>query len=284
VTHTRSIRAAALALLAAVAISACGQVRYTGGTAVAGTLSQRAGLPAAAPQGNPASPPPAAPSRWRDVTGWVQLAKDSHGGQFGTAPYPGINVSQDQGLNVDTADCTAGLPVADGHGRHGFLTAGHCDKRPGATVYIFDASGTQIAVGSYSGALQGPQWSLADDTAVLWADTPVASDSDLVAHRFKQGRPLSVSEVRDLPLGTPVCIDGAYSGVVCSALTGHTDTEIEYGNAGQPGDSGAMVFVVDAATSIAYPIGTHSGRYLGNGQASYTQSQLTRLNAVPLFD
>jgi hypothetical protein len=273
VNRRRTSVAAALAAACAVSVSACSQT-------VAGTPVASGGDAKAVPVVTPAQAP-AQQQQYDYVSAPVQF--DSRGGQYGDQPYPGITFGQDRGPDQVTWDCTAGPMVhATDHIGIGFITAGHCDQITGNQVYIFsDYAGSQsIPAGTYSGARRDTP----RDTAVLWTDVPTAPDAAWIAHKFPVAGVMTVAEVRKLKAGTPICIDAAVSGVVCTPLTRTTDTDIEYPHVTTGGDSGSAIFVVDHATKHAHLVGIHGGLdSLGDGEAAYLAPALDRLNAAAVI-
>src|SRR5690349_12756250 len=102
IEHMSSTKYALIAAAAAMAVSACS------GTAPAEPKpwpSAGAGPVAAAPTSAVVKP------AWKDVT--VTLPTDANGGQYGSAPFPGITLGQHQ-YSGKTQDCTAGPAVTDG--------------------------------------------------------------------------------------------------------------------------------------------------------------------------
>ncbi|MBL3752849.1 hypothetical protein IPW42_24930 [Mycobacteroides abscessus subsp. massiliense] len=216
-----------------------------------------------------------------DVSGAVVLPRDSYGSQYGARPYPGIAIGQHQS-DGSTKDCTLGPAVTSARGK-GFITAGHCDQTPGGEVFIFaDTDAVQpVSIGVITGAEDKPSPQGYSDSAVIWTEA-VEPSATKIAGRWPVTGVMTAAEIRRLPVGTPICIDGAWSGVVCSPLIA-TDAEyIRIGHVTQGGDSGATVFVVDQATQRATLIGLHRGVQDGQGEATLLEPALVRLGATAL--
>ncbi|MBN7300458.1 hypothetical protein IUQ79_00975 [Mycobacteroides abscessus subsp. bolletii] len=214
------------------------------------------------------------------MSGTVTLPRDSHGGQYGASPYPGITAVQHQD-DGSSKNCTLG-PVVTGAGRSGFLTAGHCDYSPGGQVFVFaDPHAEQpIPFGVITGAQDAPTPNGYSDSAVIWTGT-VDPAATRIANTWPIAGVMPVSEVKQLPAGTPICIDGAKSGVVCSPLISVGLDYIRSVRIAQHGDSGAAVFVVDQSDSATL-IGIHSGFEGAQGEATFLEPALQRLGATAL--
>ncbi|RIS51978.1 hypothetical protein D2E46_24080 [Mycobacteroides abscessus] len=178
------------------------------------------------------------------------------GVQYGDLPYPGIAIGQHQ-TDGRTKDCTLGPQVKSGT-RTGFLTAGHCDRTPGGEVFVFaDPDATQpVLVGVISDADVATAPSPDRDVAVLWTNSADPSAAR-IAGKYPVVGVMPTEQVRALPAGTPICVDGAWSGVHCSDLIS-ADEKIRYEHSTEGGDSGGPVFVVDRA-GRATLIGIHRG-------------------------
>lgn len=218
-----------------------------------------------------------AASTWQNVT--VKMPTDGNGGQFGSAPYPGIALGQHQ-YSGRTKDCTAGPAVTDGS-RTGFLTAAHCNESPGENVFVFPQASDPLPVGSYPRT--NPPG--IGDITTIWPTVPPAVGVTRIAGRYPVAGVLTERAVKSLPTGTPVCINGTRTGVHCGGLlsTGDdvrwawTDTD------DNGGDSGAAVFLVDA-TNNAVLIGVFHGNTATVASASYLDTALRGLDAKVMLD
>lgn len=225
-------------------------------------------------------------TKWRDVTGQVWMSRDWEGAQFGPVAMPGIGIGYFDAKYTSHL-CTIGPAVVAGSKR-GFLTAGHCTADLGPTKhYLHSAVDLRTTLPIVMGSeLQAENastprgWS---DSGVIWtgAVDPAAAT---IAGKWPVDGVMTVDDVRSLPVGTPVCINGARSGVVCSPLISAVD-KIRYRHVSDRGDSGASVFLVDASTGRATLIGLHRG-YDTNaptvGEATYLEPVLQRLGASAL--
>ncbi|WP_234797723.1 MULTISPECIES: S1 family peptidase [Mycobacteroides] len=260
----------AIAALAAVGVSACSTTGVAGEAVPAAdsAITQKAATLA-----------PAAP-RYIDVSGKVVVPRDSYGSQYGAQPYPGIAIGQHQS-DGSTKDCTLGPLVTGARGK-GFITAGHCDQTPGGEVFVFadtDAA-KPVSIGVITGAEDKPTPQGYSDSAVIWTGN-VDSSATKIAGRWPVVGVMTASEVRRLPVGTPICINGAWSGVVCSPLIAADDQYVRTPRLAQGGDSGAAVFVVDQKGE-ARLVGIHSGFENGQDEATFLEPALQRLGATAL--
>jgi hypothetical protein len=267
-----SIRTAAAAVIAAVAASGCT-------TTVEGQAQPRDSARAKTETSATSAPTAAAPE-WVDVSGQgVELKLDWKGVQYGDQPYPGINIGQHQ-ADGHTKGCTAGPLIRSIHDSGtGFLTAGHCDQTPGGQVFIFAApSGSQpVLVGTYAGALDNDI--SGQDSAALWTTVSAIADATRIAGRFPIIGFMPETDVRNLLPGTPVCLDGARSGVKCTTLRERPSDKIRFDEITRDGDSGAAVFVVDrygCATLLGVLQGADG---FGRDEATLIAPALDRLGA-----
>ncbi|TDZ77366.1 hypothetical protein DE4585_04760 [Mycobacteroides salmoniphilum] len=260
----------AIAALAAVAMSACSTAGVAGEAvpATGSAITQKAAILVPAE------------SRYVDVSGKVVVSRDSYGSQYGAQPYPGIAIGQHQS-DGSTKDCTLGPAVTSSRGK-GFITAGHCDQTPGGEVFVFaDTNGAEpVSIGSITGAEDKPTPQGYSDSAVIWTGT-VDPSATKIAGRWPVTGVMAASEVRRLPVGTPICIDGAWSGVVCGPLEAADDRYIRTPRLAQGGDSGAAVFVVDQKGEASL-VGIHSGFENGQDEATFLEPALERLGVQAL--
>lgn len=219
-----------------------------------------------------------------EAPNWVELPDnpelplrlDSRGEQAGPQVYPGVQIHQRQ-PNGGWKGCTAGPMVTNEAGRVGFLTAGHCDRNPGAEVATMTLDGTPVVVGRYADALDDPVTD--QDSAVLWVDNPahLAPGADRIADRWPVVGALPAEMMEELPPDTQVCIDVSRSGVRCGGLVfaprfGSLDAFIEV----QGGDSGGSMFMVDDAGQ-AWILGVVSSSADDSVRAAYADAALERL-------
>lgn len=215
------------------------------------------------------------------------------GDQYGATPVPGITIAQKQG-EASPYRCTIGPAVRTGDAGNAFITAGHCDKTPNSPLFVYpspDISGAdaQELSGRYtrSEAQQTPDigTGLVSDSALVPVST-VASGATKIANRYAIAGVLTAAAVKQLPSGTPVCFDGARSGVQCGALTNANDAGVVRFDAdGREGDSGGPVFLLDQQNRSVL-IGIVKGG-LEDGSdtsATYLEPALMRLGAAVALD
>ncbi|MDV7193195.1 S1 family peptidase [Mycolicibacterium fortuitum] len=131
------------------------------------------------------------------------------------------------------ARCTAGpaIAAASTPTRRGFVAAGHCDEAPGSAV---SAGGESIE--PYTDTRRGDR-----GVTVTWG---AANAAPTVAGGFKVAGVLKQDVVQRLEYGTPVCMDGAVSGVRCGTVTENDASGIYVKLPIERGDSGAPLFLV----------------------------------------
>ncbi len=266
----RAAQIAAVAITAAAAIAGCS-------TTVSGEARPSSAFKAATAEVTPD----------KDASPWVmpswqgRLNSDTHGSQYGPVAVPGVVVAQDQG-------CTVGPIIVRGWQR-GFLTAGHCDERPGETVRLFaDANGEQpIDLGPITGAVDDDSSPTAViDFGAVWPRDPSVVGSSQINRHYAVAGVMTAEAVKTLNPGTPVCISGAVTGVKCGPLLAADDHGLaRIALTRNPGDSGGAVFVVaagDRAALIGLVRGGAEDR--SNVIATYLEPALDRLGADVVLD
>lgn len=268
-------RAAALAA-AGVLLAGCGS------TAVEAPIPEpsrdlKAG---AVPASSPA--PVEEPSRWMDVTGQgVEHERDSvDDAQFASTPQPGVQILHAINARGDLKICTITAEARNaGTGQTGYVTAGHCGIGPyAAEQYIQTTrSGPVEPLGVVTGAEDDDA---GVDSAVIWTDRDMDPAAATTIAGFPIGGLMAEADVRELPIGTPICLDGAISGLVCADLVNADDRRrIRLAAAAVEGDSGAPVFVVDRGSRRATVIGILEGGSGLTSTATYMEPALQRLGA-----
>ncbi|MFV1360704.1 hypothetical protein ABFV47_27165 [Mycolicibacterium fortuitum] len=262
--------AAAAGIAAAVVLSACS-------TGVAG---QPVAVQFSATTTS-SSPEAQQPLRWKNVEAEApELDHDSVGARFGPQVYPGIGVTQ-VGPDKSTVDCSAGPAVTGG-----VVVAAHCDAAPGGRVQIYpNAKGSSpIPVGVITDRVL-QQVDPVRDFALL-RSTTVASGSTVIAGRWAIAGVLTEEAAPSaLPVGSPVCVNAAYTGIRCGAvLSTDDDGELLFNVRTEIGDSGAAVFAVSADTGAATLIGIVRGGDETTSTATYLAPALDKLNVSALVD
>lgn len=264
-------------VLAGAATSACA---YRVSGAPVGPADMKAGTVVMPAQAPPPAPAPV-PQGYIDVTGVVDPPRDSGGYQFGSTPAPGVSIAYRDAAG-DAIPCTLGPAVTAGS-RHGFLTAGHCTVSMAPTDQYLSATADvktspQILLGTTTGAVEDDHAVM--DSAVIWTDMPASGDAARIAGRFPVAGVMPEAAVRALPLGTPVCLDGAKTGIQCGALLSRNEGELlRFAAESVKGDSGAPVFVI-GQDQRATLVGILAGGNDISTTATYVGPALARLGAV----
>ena len=230
---------------------------------------------------------------YKDVSGQgIELPRDDvDNAQFSAMPVPGAQILA-WGASDKGSMCTLGVPVTVG-GRTAFLTAGHCETEPsgGAQQLVAEATrgGRLVDLGPLARAKDEKDdpgaGGILEDAAVV--HTPAAPPAR-IAGTWPIVGSMPIDATRALQIGTPICTDGAVSGVRCGALMERPDAWIKFaGKAGatspHQGDSGAPVFVVDA-NGRATVVGLVAQEDLDGGttHATFIEPALARMGATLL--
>jgi len=221
-------------------------------------------------------PSPAPAPRWVGLEGVpVTVQWDDYHEQFSaTGPVPGIKITH--ALDAAGGDmCTLGPAVRSSDGRTGFLTAGHCKPvagDPAQNVYRTPTGSVIVPLAPTAAVGAGV------DAAVLWTETAADPRAASIAGLPVAGV-MSEAEIRQgVPPGTPVCVDGAKSGVKCTRIISAEDM-IEFPEITEHGDSGAPVFLIDAMHRATL-IGLVKGGDDTTTTATYLAPVLARLDAA----
>ncbi|RIR77098.1 hypothetical protein D2E65_16095 [Mycobacteroides abscessus] len=270
-TSRNALKIAAVAA-AAVALSACSTSVSGQPVAVTGTSSATAA----------STPAALRPLRWKDVQAEApEFDYDHVGSRFGSAVYPGIGVTQ-VGPDKSTMDCTAGPAVTGG-----VVVAGHCDKSPGGRVQVYpNAQGSSpIPIGVITDAVQ-QQVDPVEDFALLRTSALAPGSTKIAGQWAVAGVLAEEAAEQALPAGSPVCVNAAVTGVRCGAVlsTDDGDGEILFDVRTEIGDSGAMVFAVNADTNAATLIGIVRGGDKVTSTATYLAPALDKLHVSALVD
>lgn len=283
---SRKIALITAAAAAAVVLSGCS------GTGEAKPWPS-AGQVAAAPTSETVKP------TWVTAPWTGKVNANKAGDQFGGTPVPGITIAQANGESSPSR-CTLGAAVRTEDGTPAFVTAGHCDERPGNQLWLYpspDISGVDTI------HLPKPYASVTDTNGKPDPDTGVVNDSAVVpltslnpaatviASRYRIAGMLTATAAKELAPKTPICFDGAVSGVRCGVVTGDTGGVLGFSrgpDAPAPfisrGDSGAPVFVLDSQGRAAL-VGLLSERIgEGIGRASYLEPALAKMHANVFLD
>lgn len=272
------------AVIAAAAVSACS--------------SNAAPVPW--PDSTP-SPVAAETPEWISVP-WMKVNANTSGDQFGGVPTPGIVIAQENGYGAPYR-CTLGVAVRTATGP-GFLTAGHCDEHPGNQLWLYpsdDISGNDTvhlpkpyANVADSDGKPDPAAGAASDHAVVPLST-LSSYATVIAGNYRVAGVFTTDAAKKLAPNTPVCFDGAVSGLRCGVVSqadaGGTlmFTSAPGAPTGTPfisrGDSGAAVFTVDSQKRVAL-VGLMSQRTTdgSSGRVSYLDAALNAVNAKAVLD
>lgn len=297
--------------------SACASTAVPGSPVAAGSSVPTA-VTTAAPDPNPT---PVNSTRWIDVTGQGSVRMDTTGTptQFGPQPNPGLAILSDPGTDGPGGFgslCTLGPAIRDDAGdREGFVTSKNCPPPNSLlqwlqTAAIMDENNLQGDYGvqvlgelsdEHPGSSVAALWGNGDpltpvldpgfkvgQSAVRIADTwPVAGVMAAASASMSPSRADGRPPQSGLRQGTPVCLNGAASGVVCGPLIDPGDTEggdMEFGVSAAREDEGAPVFLVNGDTGAATLIGVAASTKGGSTFVSLLEPELMRLKAVALVD
>lgn len=184
---------------------------------------------------------------------WVSIAGVYGSGEVSNftaadQPQPGVSIMQTGDFAITT--CTASWAVVSARLDVGYLTAGHCDKNQGAPIWMYanNAGTKKLSLSPLQNAERGVDGTGHGHDSALFFLPPTQQATGYgtdVAEGVKLRGVMSVSQARQLPAGTPVCMNGSRSGLTCGPLIAARDTDLEWGGGAVEGDSGAPVFVVD---------------------------------------
>lgn len=272
---------ASLAIAVAIAASAIAGCSTT----VPGHARPSTQLKAAtAPDIEPATPSSAlAGPRWIDVSGQgIEQPRDAvDGAQFGAIPLPGVKIlhhTADGGSDL----CTLGPAVTAGD-KNGYITAGHCGLTDPQQYLQRDAVGDDVALFSDAEDIaRGMTATGVADSAALWA--PIDRSATRLAGTWPVAGVLTTAAAMSIAAGTPVCVAGAKSGVVCGAVVDANDRGLlRFAAFTDGGDSGSAVFLVDDQGRAAL-VGILKGGNAATTTATYLEPVLNRIGARALLD
>ncbi|MFA5709948.1 hypothetical protein [Mycolicibacterium sp.] len=232
-----------------------------------------------------AAPAPSGP--WVAIAG-VYGTEEPVAITAGDRPQPGVTIASQVDARTSRM-CTISWPVVSANDDVGYLTAGHCQTRTGAPLWMFTdkSSGSRMFLSPLQNRERGvDKAGIVHDTAVffLTSDQQERDYGIAVAPRVRVRGVLSTSEVRALPRGTPMCMNGARSGVTCGPLLRAGSSEVQWGGSAIQGDSGAPVFVVDAAGDAMAVGMLASGPSDTENYVTYLAPVLTRLKLRVLVE
>ncbi|SIM06214.1 trypsin domain-containing protein [Mycobacteroides abscessus subsp. abscessus] len=233
-----------------------------------------------------ADPTPVADS-WVSIAG-IRGSRPPVAFTAATYPQPGVSLVQ-QFEPTEISECTISWPVISTRSDVGYLTAGHCDRKEGAPLWMYtDADGAgRLNLSPLQNAERGVDSAGRKYDAALFflsAAQQEAAYSTVISDGVRLRGVMSVPAVKSLPVGTPVCMNGSRSGLTCGPLIAATDDQLEWGGAAVQGDSGAPVFVVDSHGD-AQAIGMlHGGPSDTDNFATYLAPVLERLKVRLIVD
>lgn len=203
-------------------------------------------------------------------------------------PRPGVSLVQ-QFEPTEISECTMSWPVISTRSDVGYLTAGHCDRKEGAPLWMYtDADGVgRLNLPPLQNAERGVDGAGRKYDAALFFLSPAQQESaynTAISDGVRLRGVMSVAAVKSLPAGTPVCMNGSRSGLTCGPLIAAGDDQLEWGGAAVQGDSGAPVFVVNSHGD-AQAIGMlHGGPTDTDNFATYLAPVLERLKVRLIVD
>ena len=267
--NTRSIVATAALAAAAVAMSACSSTADNAAAPAAGdvvisTAGQTAEATAAAMRAA------AAPQ----ADNWVVPASASSVPAGVLAPGAWMSIPERGKF------CTLGAGIRAGD-RTGFVTAGHCGD-DGMAVRLDSRDGAPLGVLSDVDKSYDYDIGLQSDSAAVWTTSPAPTAATVAG--LPVAGVMTHSGAMALKSGTPICFDGATSGLVCSPLKSALLSSLVIDGVAVGGDSGSPVFVVDGNTGAATLLGIMSGSNADLTEVAYLDPALERLGARALVD
>lgn len=233
-------RLTAAALAAVAALAACSPGDGIAVQSTAGTATPSPEL--LQPETKPSNEEPQEYVDVSDVP--LALTFDTSGlpAQYGD-PAPGIKITRRDAQDAPQR-CSLGPAIITHAGRSGFVTAGHCsDNGADQYVQIGDRDFADDSLGAVVSVEVAVDARPVRDSGVIWTDE--AADDGWVAGKWPVLDAMTVSDVQGLRPGTPICVNGAVTGVKCSPLIQADEQSIRFRPITTGGDSGAPVFVVD---------------------------------------
>ncbi|SIF24634.1 chymotrypsin family serine protease [Mycobacteroides abscessus] len=249
------------------------------------------------------SPVSAETPEWVSVP-WMKVNANKGGDQFGGVPTPGIVIAQENGDGAPYR-CTLGAAIHTADDTPAFLTAGHCDENPGHELWLYpsaEISGLDVvrlpqpyANVADSDDKRDPKTGVVSDHAVVPL-TKLSSYATVIAGNYRVAGVLTTTAAKALAAKTPICFDGAVSGLRCGVVSQGSDNgALRFASApGAPtdntpfiskGDSGGPVFVVDGQKRVALVGLLSSGTEAGDtGWVSYLDSELAAVGAKAVLD
>lgn len=289
------VAAAALAALAAVTVAGCGGPTepkpWPGGDQRLVEVAARADADEAANAGWVTAP-------W---TGKLNMNNSDTRDQYSSTPMPGVVIMQwAEGQPAGGKRCTLGAAVQTATGP-AMLTAGHCNRTPDAPLWLFptaDVSGADAKQlpKPYADAINtevDPKLDAAVDVAVVPLNpTQLGPASTELAMRYHVAGVMTTNAARKLERGTPICFDGAVSGLQCGEVqearaggkllfTGDTVGDVPFV---QHGDSGAPVFVLDRQGRAVLVGLVSKGANGPMGWATYLEADLIVTGTKAILD
>ncbi|CPS15013.1 MULTISPECIES: S1 family peptidase [Mycobacteroides] len=209
---------------------------------------------------------------------------------FTAAAYPRPGVSLVQQFDpTEVSECTISWPIVSTRSDIGYLTAGHCDRKEGAPLWMYtDAEGAgRLNLSPLQNAERGVDDAGRRYDAALFFLSPAQQEAaygTVINDGIRLRGVMSVPSAKALPAGTPVCMNGSRSGLTCGPLIAAGDDQLEWGGAAVQGDSGAPVFVVNSSGD-AQAIGMlHGGPSDTDNFATYLAPVLERLKVRLIVD
>lgn len=264
------------AVLAAVAVSATLTACGTGPTEPkpwpSPSASATAEVSAAAAESS--ATPAAQRFEWVDVTGQGrELPRDvREHTMYAAEPVPGAKILHVINADDDMNACTIGPAVTGAQGR-GFLTGATCTGDYGRPLqYLQTLPG---------GGIQG--WAEAvspgADASVIWSNRSASNVTRIAGTWPIAGLLTAEGAYQLVPEGSPVCIFGATSGVVCGAKLPDARGLLQFDIPSVGQDTGAPAFVVDRQGRAVL-----LGIYRRGAGVAALDATLGRLGAKVLLD
>ncbi|BBY53937.1 S1 family peptidase [Mycolicibacillus koreensis] len=162
-------------------------------------------------------------------------------------PHTGASIFASASGSDERGQCTVSWPVQDAEGDEAFLTAGHCVDEGEDQLWIRTRDDETVALPRLWDREKYTDASgIYHDSARFYLPYGAPIDDPKVAPGVAIRGVMTVGEVSRLAPGTPMCMNGARSGLSCGPFARAYSDAFEWHGTAVHGDSGAPLFVVNA--------------------------------------